>query len=66
MPKFEVEVCWRTVHTQWGKVEVEAEDEDAAEDAVSDMADNDDIDWGKEEVVDGEHIYHVRPVKEDE
>lgn len=66
MPKFYVEVCWSTVHTQWATVEVEAEDEDAAEDAVSDMADNDDIDWGKEEIVDGEYIYHVRPVKEDE
>lgn len=66
MTKFNVEVCWRTVHTQWGTVEVEAEDKDAAEDAVSNMADNDEIDWGKEEIVDGEYIYHVYPEGEDE
>lgn len=66
MAKFKVNICYRTVSVQTTEVEVEAEDEIEAEDFASDKVYEDNLFWGKEEVIDGDYIYEVVPVEENE
>lgn len=57
--KYQVEVTWRTVHVQTSVIEVEAEDKFDAADIAYDIATESDLDWSKEEIVDGDYVCRV-------
>ena len=67
MPKFVIQVCNRTVHTQWGEVEVEANSKNEAVEFAEQIVDETggDLDWGKEEIVDADYHYYVGDPLED-
>ena len=68
MPTFIIQVCYRTVETRWGEVEVEAHSKDEALAFAEQIVDETggDLDWGKEEIVDAEYHYYVGDPLEDE
>lgn len=59
MPKYAVEVTWRTVTVQHASVEVEVDgDKFAAGDMIYDLIVDGDIepDWGREDIIDADYI----------
>lgn len=61
MPKFQVEVTWRTVHVQRAIVSVEADDKFQASDLAYDLVSSgeEDPEWGAESIVEGDYIVNT-------
>lgn len=53
MPKFQVELEWRTVEVATALVEVEADNALDASIKAEEMANQGDVSWGKSEIVEG-------------